>query len=76
VGGVPEVVVPPYGALVPPGRPVELADAICAMADDRPGLMVKGAQARDAMLRSYTLEVFLDAYRSLYDEAGRRAGHR
>jgi hypothetical protein len=53
-----------------------LADAICAMANDRPGLMVKGAQARDAMLRSYTLEVFLDAYRSLYDEAGRRAGHR
>jgi polysaccharide biosynthesis protein PelF len=76
VGGVPEVVVPPYGALVPPGRPVELADAICAMADDRPGLAVKGAQARDAMLRWYTLEVFLDAYRSLYDEAGRRAGHR
>ncbi|MGH9080939.1 MAG: GT4 family glycosyltransferase PelF [Acidimicrobiales bacterium] len=75
VGGVPEVVVPPYGSLVPPGRPVELADAICAMAADRAGLAEKGARARDAMLRSYTLEVFLDAHRGLYDEVRARAGH-
>jgi polysaccharide biosynthesis protein PelF len=73
VGGVPEVVVPPYGILVPPGRPVELADAICSMADDRSGLAVKGELAREAMLRSYTLEVFLDGYRFLYDEVRARA---
>jgi len=73
VGGVPEVVRPPYGALVPPGRPLQLAEAVCAMAADRPGLARKGALAREAMLRSYTLEVFLDGYRELYDEVRIRA---
>ncbi len=73
VGGVPEVVVPPYGSLVPPGRPGELADAICAMADDRAGLARKGDLAREAMLAGYTLEHFLDGYRGLYHEVRERA---
>ena len=73
VGGVPEVVVPPYGLLVRPGRPVDLADAICAMADDRTDLARKGELARAAMLRNYTLEHFLDSYRTLYDEVRVRA---
>lgn len=68
VGGVPEVVVPPYGMLVPPGRPVDLADAICTMADDRADLARKGVLARDAMLHSFTLDLFLDRYRELYAE--------
>jgi glycosyltransferase involved in cell wall biosynthesis len=76
VGGVPEVVLPPYGTLVPPGRPAELADAVCAMADDRAGLARKGALARQAMLHAYTLEHFLDGYRGLYDEVRARADQR
>ncbi len=68
VGGVPEVIVPPYGRLVAPVRPLELADAICALAADRPGLAQLGELGRQAMLESYTLQVFLDRHRALYDE--------
>jgi len=73
VGGVPEVVIPPYGRLVPPGRPAELADAICSMAADRKGLARLGELGRGAMLGSYTLQVFLDGHRALYDEVRARA---
>jgi glycosyltransferase involved in cell wall biosynthesis len=73
VGGVPEVILAPYGRLVPPGRPLELADGICDMAADRQGLARLGALGRQAMLESYTLDVFLDGYRWLYDEVRNRA---
>ena len=73
VGGVPEVIMPPYGRLVPPGRPLELADGICAMAADRESLAPLGRLGREAMLDSYTLDVFLDGYRWLYDEVRTRA---
>ncbi len=76
VGGVPEVIVPPYGSLVSPGRPLELAEAICAMAADRQDLARLGALGRQAMLDSYTLEVFLDGYRALYDEVRTRVPRR
>ncbi len=76
VGGVPEVIVPPYGQLVAPGRPLDLADAICAMADNRADLARLGELGREAMLESYTLSVFLDGYRSLYDEVRARAPRR
>ncbi len=76
VGGVPEVVQPPYGRLVSPGRPADLADAICAMADDRGDLARLGVLARQAMIESYTLDVFLEGYRWLYDEVRNRVhGH-
>ncbi|MGB7052340.1 MAG: glycosyltransferase, partial [Acidimicrobiales bacterium] len=76
VGGVPEVIVPPYGKLVAPGRPLDLADAICAMAADRAGLARLGELGRQAMLKSYTLSVFLDGYRALYDEVRGRGPRR
>ena len=75
-GGVPEVVMPPYGHLVPPGRPLELADGICEMAADRNRLAGLGELGRKAMLESYTLDVFLDGYRWLYDEVRSRVAVR
>jgi glycosyltransferase involved in cell wall biosynthesis len=76
VGGVPEVIRPPYGRLVAPGRPTDLADAICDLAADRDNLGRLGVLAREAMLESYTLDVFLDGYRALYDEVRVRARRR
>jgi glycosyltransferase involved in cell wall biosynthesis len=73
VGGVPEVIMPPYGRLVTPGRPLELADGICEMAADRSSLARLGELGRKAMLEAYTLDVFLDGYRWLYDEVRTRA---
>jgi glycosyltransferase involved in cell wall biosynthesis len=64
VGGVPEVIIPPYGSLVSPrvARSSWLT-AICTMAADRKDLARLGELGRQAMLDSYTLEVFLDGYR-------------
>lgn len=73
VGGVPEVIRPPYGRLVAPQRPTDLAEAICELAADRHGLAVLGDQARRAMLDGYTLETFLDGHRMLYREVADRA---
>ncbi len=76
VGGVPEVVRPPYGRLVGPGKPADLADAICGMAARRGDLARLGVLARQAMIESYTLEVFLEGHRVLYDEVRARVhGH-
>jgi glycosyltransferase involved in cell wall biosynthesis len=76
VGGVPEVIQAPYGRLVAPGRPTDLADALCDLAADRTALAGLGELGREAMLESYTLDVFLDGYRSLYDEVRTRVrGH-
>lgn len=72
VGGVPEVIQPPYGRLVAPGRPADLADAICDLARERDDLARLGRLGRAAMLESYTLEVFLQGYRWLYDEVRAR----
>ncbi len=72
VGGVPEVVKSPYGRLVAPGRPSELADGICEMARNREDLARLGELGRQAMLDSYTLDVFLDGYRWLYEEVKSR----
>ena len=72
VGGVPEVIRPPYGRLVAPGRPAELADAISDLAGERTDLARLGRLGREAMLESYTLQAFLDGYRWLYDEVRTR----
>jgi hypothetical protein len=43
------------------------------MAADRESLAPLGRLGREAMLDSYTLDVFLDGYRWLYDEVRTRA---
>jgi glycosyltransferase involved in cell wall biosynthesis len=73
VGGVPEVVCPPYGRLVPPRRPDQLAAAICDLAWRRDRLAELGRLGRRQMLESFTLSRFLDSYRDLYAEAQHRA---
>lgn len=68
VGGMGEIARPPFGLLVAPRRPRELAGAIRSLARRRPDLARLGQLGRKAMLERYTLEHFLDAYRILYRE--------
>lgn len=68
VGGMREIVRQPYGILVPPRRPRELADAIARFAGMRQQLAELGRVGRDRMLAEYTLERFLARYRAWYDE--------
>ncbi|WP_304459855.1 glycosyltransferase, partial [Alicyclobacillus sendaiensis] len=68
VGGMREIVREPYGMLVPPRRPRELADAIARMASKRAELAELGRLGRQRMLEEYSLDQFLARYRSWYDE--------
>jgi len=73
VGGMAEIVRPPYGRLVAPRRPQELAEAIRTFARQRSQLAAWGRLGREAMLRQYTLSHFLAAYRQLYAEVASRS---
>ncbi|WP_277093274.1 GT4 family glycosyltransferase PelF [Alicyclobacillus mali (ex Roth et al. 2021)] len=75
VGGMSEIVQPPYGILVPPRRPRELADAIARLAADRGQLAALGRLGRDRMLAEFTLDRFLDRYRAWYNEWASEGEH-
>jgi glycosyltransferase involved in cell wall biosynthesis len=67
VGGVPEVVTPDTGVLVPPGDPVAFATALRKLADD-PELRARlGASAREHALRRYSAERLVADVEALYD---------
>ncbi|WP_367305766.1 GT4 family glycosyltransferase PelF [Alicyclobacillus acidocaldarius] len=68
VGGMREIVRHPYGMLVPPRRPRDLADAIARFAAMRDRLAELGRIGRDRMLAEYTLERFIARYRAWYDD--------
>jgi glycosyltransferase involved in cell wall biosynthesis len=68
VGGVPEVVVPGAGMLVPRGDYVALAAALCRCARDQPLRARMGARAREHVLRHFTVERLLHDVETLYGE--------
>ena len=53
VGGIPEVVQPDTGALVPPGDSKALADAICVLLKDQSELQEMGSKARQWVLENF-----------------------
>jgi len=67
VGGVPEVVTPDVGILVPPGDDVALAGALQKLAEDKTLRLRMGQCARDRYEKLFTpevvLPVMLDTYR-------------
>lgn len=70
VGGIPEIIAEPYGPLLPPGDAAALS---AAMADvlDRPDLArMKADGLREAIRRSFTIEVMATAITAFYRDAG------
>jgi glycosyltransferase involved in cell wall biosynthesis len=68
VGGVPEVVVPGAGMLVPRGDYAALAAALDRCARDRPLRERMGAHAREHVLRHFSVDRLLNDIEDLYDE--------
>ncbi|MHB1341581.1 MAG: glycosyltransferase family 4 protein [Coriobacteriia bacterium] len=66
VGGLPEVVPPAAGALVPPRDPVALADAITALLGDDDARLQAGTAAL-AAAAPYTWEAAAEAFLTIYD---------
>ena len=68
VGGVPEVVTPETGILVPPGAPEAMANALARLATD-PELRGRlGASARESALRRYDITRLIGDIDELYRE--------
>jgi glycosyltransferase involved in cell wall biosynthesis len=68
VGGVPEVVVPGAGILVPRGNYAALADGLNRLARDRPLRERMGARAREHVLRHFSIDRLLVDIERLYEE--------
>ena len=67
VGGIPELLGPDNGALVEPGDPRALADALAGLLADPAGLEAR-ARASAARSTRYGVEAFLDAVLTHYQE--------
>lgn len=77
VGGVPEVLTPDSGILVPPKNPKELARAIIRVLANPEGARLMAEQARKRALANFTVDHFVAGMeRSLQTAASQRQGHR
>ena len=68
VGGVPEIVAPGTGVLVPPGDRAALTDAVAAMASDPEGRRVMGKRARERFEEEFAGTDWARRLRALYEE--------
>jgi glycosyltransferase involved in cell wall biosynthesis len=73
VGGVPEVVTPGTGILVPAGDQKALAAAMSRIAQDRQLRLAMGEKARENVLRRHSAERLISDMKTIYEEllAGR-----
>jgi glycosyltransferase involved in cell wall biosynthesis len=68
VGGVPDVVVPGTGVLVPAGDHHTLAAGLARLAGDEALRTTMGARAREHVARAFSIERLLRDVEALYDE--------
>ena len=73
VGGIPEIVVPGTGLLVPPGDPAALAARVATMAGDRGARAEMGAAARRHYLDRFEGGVWASRLRDLYARVSPRS---
>lgn len=68
VGGIPEIVAPDCGLLVPPDDPPALAAAIASLADDPGTRSAMGAAARRRFDAEFAVDIWVGRLRRLYEE--------
>lgn len=68
VGGIPEIVTPDVGVLVPPGDPAALAAALDALLADTPRRQVLAASGRRRFGELFTASAWSGRLRGLYEE--------
>ena len=74
VGAVPEVITDQHeGLLVPSHSPARLAEAMCALATDRPRRKTMASAARQLASTRFSIDRFRDDLISLYDDVSGRA---
>lgn len=76
VGGIPEIVTPDVGVLVPPSDPAALREAIAALAGDPGRRAGMGSAARERFLSRFEATEWAARLRSLYESAASRRAAR
>ncbi|WP_232547023.1 GT4 family glycosyltransferase PelF [Propioniciclava soli] len=61
------------GLIVPPREPAAMADALVTLLTDADARHAMGLAARERALEVFSLQVFADTYRAVYDDAAARA---
>jgi glycosyltransferase involved in cell wall biosynthesis len=74
VGGVPDIVAPDGGRLVPPNDPVAIAAALTALIDDAALRRRTGEAARRQAVERFAMERSVDGHWAAIEEALRRRG--
>jgi glycosyltransferase involved in cell wall biosynthesis len=74
VGGLPEIVDPTVGALVPPGDPVALAEAVAGVLAD-PRRSEKGRLARDRVVARWSNDRLVERHLEIYRELVEKPAH-
>lgn len=66
VGGIPDVISPRHGLVVPPENPEALAAAIRSVHDDPSAAVGRAQAARQRLISEFALDPWLDQYEQLY----------
>jgi len=67
VGGIPEIIEPEVnGLLVPPGKPAELASAICHLLDNPHKIHIMGKNAKKVGKEKFQISRMLEEYENYY----------
>ena len=62
VGGIPEIIQPAWGRLVPPGEPQAIADAVLALLSSDAERLAMGKTARQVAMERFSMEAMLARY--------------